>query len=267
MKAMLTTILAVLALILSPFTKAEAHEYGVSEQCDVNINAELNVAEDLMTITLDNGDILKINAQGDTWKNGSQLSLNSAQRSLTQQYYSDIKALVPDAIELASDAIAVTNTALTKVLNGLFGENNSMVQSLSETLSEIETELRDAIYQPDGSMQFGKAIFAEEGSFSKSLNTKIDSAVEELMAEAMGQMFVVIGKAMMSGDTDLADFETRMENLGEELEQEIEVESAKIESSAKRLCDSLEVIDNTENALQKYSDFSKLDLVKLNQRT
>nr|WP_168711069.1 DUF2884 family protein [Ningiella ruwaisensis] len=273
MKKLLAT-LCVTALFYAPNSYSLTYDSSIlntknfrNTTCDIKVNGDIVIDQDKVTITERNADIIILTDKGSASVNGQTLALTSEEQSYVKDYVDGIKSAVPQAIELAAKAIAITNTALTEVFTGLLGEDSQLPKMINKKLSDLQNLLEEQVYQKPNSYTFNQAFFGSDGELKGELEQSLNSAVEEITATAMGEFMMLLGKSMMSGEGSAKDFQTRMENLGDNIESQITEQSKALEDDANRLCDTLQKVDDTESNLQKINGLNRLDFLKLTQKS
>ncbi|GLR72480.1 DUF2884 family protein [Agaribacter marinus] len=246
---------------------SSAHEYGsIGNKCDIDFDGEIRITNEQLVIKQTAASEITILKSGQVIQDGKSIHLTKDEQATTRQYYSQVNKAVPQAVSLAEDAVDIAKTALTTVFTGFFGEDSDFVQSMGESISAIEQEVRSSVFPEEGVIVFGKQVFSENGNVSSSLESKIEDTVENLISEGMGEIFMALGKSMLSGDGNLTDFETRMDKLGEDIELEIESRAASLEHTAEAFCESLVELDETESKLQNIEAFENIDMIDVKQR-
>jgi hypothetical protein len=259
---LLKSTLLASALILLVSNLAYANNFQ-NDVCEVNLNGDLVLSSGEVTLTDLNSDVIVLTKAGEASLNGKSVSLSQAEQAHVREYVSGIEEAVPKALELASKAIELTNYALTEVFTGLLGEQSRLPKVLNEKLDALKRKLDAHIYQQPDAITFNGSFFGMNKEQKSEFEADIDAAVEEVLSSAMAEMFVALGRGMLSGNGNLQDLERKMETLSANLEQTIETESEKLADDALKLCTSLDELDRHEAMLQNVEQLKHLDFFKV----
>lgn len=243
-------------------------DYGhqFNGKCDTNINADLHFSNNELRIITDAKQNILFTQQGTVIVDGKEIDLNQEQQNLAKSYFNDIEQTIPIVASIASEAINITNIALSEVFTALLGENSQVPMMIDERLSAISKGIQDHVYQNPDSITFDTTYLDKDLGLNGDFEREVEEMTEELMATAMGEMLMVLGKAMMSGTGDMDDFEKRMESLSADIETRADALALEIEEKAEVLCDSLLQIDATENQLQNVSELRNLNLIDVSNK-
>ncbi|MBT1451125.1 DUF2884 family protein [Glaciecola sp. XM2] len=230
-----------------------------NDACEVRLQGDLVLVDGQVTLSDENDAVIVLNRSGEATVNGRTLVLNTNEQARVTSYVEGIEYAVPRAIELAANAIELTNFALTEVFTGLLGQDSRLVKLLNEKLTALKQKLDAHIYQTPNAITFKGDVFGLNETGKSELEKEIDAAVEDLLATAMAEMFIALGKGMLSGNGGLQELESKMNNLGDQLEATIETESQKLADDAQALCDSIELLDIQESQLNNIDGLQDLD--------
>jgi hypothetical protein len=86
-----------------------------------------------------------------------------------------------------------------------------------------------------------------------------------VMEDAMGEFLVQMGKSMLNGEGSMESFERRMEKMGKDIETKVEGRTKNIEQEAKKLCEMLTTIDDSESKVQTIKGLNNVDIVTKNK--
>lgn len=231
--------------------------------CETNINGEMSFANNVLLVKSDKQEDIVFSSNGDVSVNGKPVSLNNQQQQAAQHYFNNVEASIPIVVDITVEALSITNMALTEVFTGLLGENSEFPKVVSNKLSQVSKAIEDHVYQDQHSLTFNSAYMSEELGIDNGFEQEIEEIQEELMASFMGEMFMSLGKAMISGDSSFADLEKRMETLGDEIDTKANNLGKQLEQKAIDLCKKFEAIDQAENELQNVQELRHLDLVNV----
>ncbi|WP_018983760.1 DUF2884 family protein [Salinimonas chungwhensis] len=254
----LRTLTLALSTLLS--TTAMAHD----NECNVDIQGNLEYNDKLITVEMDNGRIMKISPDNTLTLDGQTVLLNDDQQDDVEDYREAIDEAVPMTVNLVSDSIELAGTAVGEVFGKLLGPDDSMVTDFKATLSDMRSEMENHFYTDNGSIRVTKNDFDGDGWFDSTWESKFEERIEDMVTEATGKLLVAIGSQIMSGDGDMDDFETRMENFAENLEEQLESKAETIEDQAETLCRVLREADKAEGRMQaSIPGLEELDLLNI----
>ena len=252
------TLLGLFAFSSSSFAIEEQHN-----SCDTNINGEVNFADNLLQVTDKNNDLVVFNKDGEVSLNGKSLTLSNAQKQSAKAYYENIEQAIPMAVDVTLEALNIANIAISEVFVGLLSEETQLPKMLDKKFKEISTSITNYVYQNPESLTFNSQYFEKDLGFEQGVEKEIEAIQEEVMASFMGEVMVAMGKAMMSGDTNISDFETRIEQMSSDLEAKTNKLAEQIEQKAYSLCDKLEAIDKAETQLQTVKELRHLNIISV----
>ena len=239
--------LTAIALLLLTSTPVLAHS---DSDCDININGDLEYTPSLLTLTHANGDIVTISDDHELTINREAVSLTARQQEWVAGYYDSISEAVPLTMSLASDALALANSALTETFGKLLGEDDELIQDFQAAFKDMRSELKQQFESEDGHFKITRNDTDESGWTGQAWASKFEQRIEDLAERATGRILMSLGTQMFSGDESMEDFGERMEAFGEDLEQRMEGQADALETKAEDLCKILYQADNYENKLQ-----------------
>jgi hypothetical protein len=85
------------------------------------------------------------------------------------------------------------------------------------------------------------------------------------MENAMGEFLVQMGTSMLNGEGSMASFEQRMKKMSKDIETKVESQTKNIEQEAKKLCEMLTTIDDSESKVQTIKGLGNVDIVTKNK--
>jgi len=236
------------SLILTASLGVHAHSVE-SDHCDINVDGNLVFEDKTLTITLNNGGKAVFTANGDVIVDGETLDLDSHAYQQAQNYYHSVQDSVPVTIEVAKEAVAIANTAIVEVFSQLLGDEYQLTQEFDEFFTDVNYEIDNKFYTEDGAFYMDTASFHEGQWNDSEWEQQFEEKVESLVAKSIGRLLVTLGTEMLFNDGDTSDFETRMENFGDSLEQRLTIRGEELEVKAEQLCTLLAQADIAEDAL------------------
>ena len=246
------TFIAATLMALFSSTALYAHN-----SCDIDLEAGLTINES--TLEFFNFDVNKQNKSKQVLYSidndyqltvrGESIALNDEQQALVEQYSSNIRAMVPQVRNIALEGVDLALEAVNLAFNELLGEGNDIGADLSQELSLLKEEVATRFTIEHG-FTLGEHGLDNDELLGKEFEQRIESAVEKAVMGSMGSLLVALGQEMMFSGGDTEVFETRMENFGKNIENEMELRAEKIERKADQMCLALVEIDQLEEQLK-----------------
>jgi hypothetical protein len=236
-----------------------------ANQCNVELSGAIQLENQILQVTLDDQTQLTINPDKTLYLDGVVMPLNGQQQIWMDNYYDGINSIVPQAANIATEAVALATTALNQVFTELLGSDSTVLADLSAKLHYIEQQIHTNFYAENGEIRLHSASFKNGEFFGEQWQANFEEVIEELITESMGHIMVAIGTQMIFGGDDMRKFEQKMERFGEQMERRVEYQSAVLENKAEVLCDTLAKVNIAENQLQQnIHQLAKLDVIQFN---
>ncbi|MDO6692167.1 YggN family protein [Aliiglaciecola sp. 3_MG-2023] len=231
-------------------------------ECDVSMDGQVSLMNNILTVTTEDNDIIKIDAGETLFVNGKRMDINKNQERWVAEYYNGIYDAVPVAADLALDGVAIANVAVSEVLGNLLGSESNAVEKIQSKLDDVKQKIEHNFYAEDGSIHLDSADFSDGEFFGAKWEQEFEDTVEEVVTASIGHLMIALGTELIFGDGDTNDFDQRMDNFGQNIEQKIEARADKLEQKADAFCMRLAKIDNAENKLQNsMGELSGLNLI------
>ncbi|MDX2371094.1 MAG: DUF2884 family protein, partial [Colwellia sp.] len=178
---------------------------------------------------------------------GHEIDLNAHQQALVTKYSTSIRAMVPQVRTIAFEGVDLALEGVNLAFNGLLGEGNNVGAELTQELSTLRDEVAMRFTAKHGITINENSVnnkdFTGEEILGKEFEQRIESAVEKAVINSMGSLLVVMGQEMLLSGGDSNALETRMENFGESLANEMALRTEKIKRKADALCFPIVDID------------------------
>lgn len=253
-------IITSLALITTTFmsSAAFANVHLDTDSCDIELNYDLTISPEHIRIIDQDETMVDIYKDKILFLRGEQIQLNQNQQVMITQYATHIRNAIPEVTEIAVEAISMAYEGINLALG-----NHADMSETQEKFSDLENKLKQKFESKDGHYSF------KQGSFNTSIEDEaVDELVEDIVSDVVPQLvggiLSNIGIAMMSGESDLSE----LEDIGENIEKEMELRGESIEQRAEEFCLSLKKVDELEQALlASNSQFIYLDLLNLKQQS
>ena len=185
---------------------------------------------------------------------GQKIELNDRQQRLVTKYAQDIRAMVPQVRTIALEGVDLALEGVNLAFNELLGEGNNVGAELTTELSTLKDEVAGRFTVKHGITLGAKGIngkdFTGEELLGKEFEQRIESVVEKAVINSMGSILMAMGQEMLFSDKESNSLETRMEDFGESIADEMEHRAEKIEKKAEVLCAAIIDIDKLEEQLK-----------------
>ncbi|RZQ52988.1 hypothetical protein C1E23_11555 [Pseudoalteromonas phenolica] len=229
-----------------------AHEdHGIqisSDQCQVDFQNDVRITPNQLQITANSNKQLTIDSFGELYVDGQAITLTNAQKVALSNYADSLRVQLPQVANIALDGVKLAGVALDEVAHAF---NLQGLDSLNGLMDELHVEISDTFYQ-QGAFVMGEKTFHEFGeNFDHKFETHIEKAVESAMMESIGSILMMVGSEMVSSGGNMESFEARMEDMGRQIEEKVQLQAKQLEEKAHGLCDTFEVIATAETDLIK----------------
>ena len=240
---------------------AFAHDTSFqNNSCDMELDGHIQYYQGDLTVQMDNGSVMTIDAQHNMTINGESVSLDSEQQRWVSEYYNNIDIAIPMTLTIASEGLQIANVAVTEVFTELLG-GDQMGDDFNELFNSLETKLNTSFYDDAGNIRVDSTKFDEPGWFDESWEQEFETQIESLISESMGRILIAVGTQMLWEGGDMSEFEQKMERWGEDLEYRLESQAASLEEKGEALCKVLKKADYAEGKMQ--ASISGLDDLNL----
>jgi hypothetical protein len=244
-------------LIASTLTATLASSAAYAHQsCNVDLSAGFTINENTIEFLQANDDNNKEQRSLYTITGGDKLTvgtdkvaLTRSQQAIVKQYDAKIRQLVPQVKSVAIEGVDLAVEGVNLAFNGLLGEGNAVATDLTKELTLIREQVVNNLSIEKG-ISVGVDGLESEELLGKDFDQRIESAVERAVLNSMGSILMAVGQQMMTADGSENSFETRMENFGDTIEQEMETRTAQIEEKSQALCVNIAKLDEIEERLK-----------------
>ncbi|MFT2092337.1 DUF2884 family protein [Paraglaciecola sp. 2405UD69-4] len=238
-----------------------------ANQCDIELDGELKLEDKVLQVQVDRRNKLTITADKTLYINNQAISLTSEQQEWVDDYYNGINQAVPQAANIATDAVALASSAMNEVFGELLGADSYVIQDLSDKLYDLEQQVHYNFYGDNGNIRINSNTF-EDGEFmGTQWEQEFEETIEELVAESIGHIMVALGTQIIFGGGDLDEFEHKMEHFGQRIEHKFETQATSLEANTNALCYTLTKVDVAENNLQKsIRQLRNLDILHISNK-
>ena len=227
------------------------NHFSFDNSCSINLSSGVTITPDHVKVFEGNKVLYRINKDGEMTVNGQSVDLDASTQSLAAEYGQGLRDSVPQAAEIAFEAMEVASVGVSTALGAIFGENSDIEYKVTDIIDRAKDKLQDKFDQQGDSFTIAPDSF---DNMDDIFGPEFEKEIEQVAMSSMGSIFTIIGEAMSSGEGDFEQrmeaFGAKMEKMGEELEQTLEAQTARIEDQAEELCGQLVDIDKIETQLQ-----------------
>lgn len=237
---------------------------ALAHQCELDFDGKMKLENKTLTITTEDADKIKINQRHQVFVNNQQITLNSEQQRWATEYYQGITAAAPKVADIAMEGISIATTAVNQVFGELLGQDHKVLSELNEKLEKISHDVEYSFYAEDGNIRIDADSEEEGNVFGPEWGQEFEQSIEELVVSSMGSIMVAVGTEMLFNGGDMSQFEQKMENFADNIEQNVELRGEALEQKADELCIELAAVAYAENKLQEtIPALNKLDVLNV----
>ena len=239
-----------------------AHDIN-SDACDVNLETGMYINHEVIEFTKNDKVLYKIVGENTLVVSGEEVSLAAHQEALVADYADSIRAVVPEVKGIAIEGIALATEGVNLAFNGLLGEGNNLANNLTQELNKLGSEL-DTRLSLESGIRFDENGAIGEDFLGEDFEERVEDTIESAIQDSIGSLLIAVGQEMLFAGGDMEALETRMENFGADIEQQMEARAELLEAKADALCQSIVVIDELEAQMRdEISELADFDLLEV----
>lgn len=217
-----------------------------TDNCDLEFNNKLYITPDSLNIEASSG-VVVIDQDGNLSINGEAQSVSASDQTLLAHYADAVRGQVPQVAEVAMEGVELAGVALNEVGTAFGLENMS---AMEEMMANIGEEIQSAFYD-GGTFVIDQGRFDTMGdTFDDKFDEQMEEAMEALVMESIGSLLISLGSEMLSSGGDINNFEQRMERMGQQIEEKVELQAKSLEQKAHQLCYDFKDLAAQEDELQ-----------------
>ncbi|MCF2947311.1 YggN family protein [Paraglaciecola aquimarina] len=240
---------------------------ATDNHCDINLKGDFQVEDKVISVMMKDKIQIEIDGNYNLMVDGKSVSLNTHQQTLIQDYYEGIYYAIPQAADIAGDALKLANSAVNEVFTELLGADSRAFDKLSVKLRELDIQVKQSFYADDGSLRIHSRTFNSDDVFADQWGQEFEQVIEEVITESLGSVMIALGTQILFSNGDMNSFEKKMDRFGKQLEQKMELQAKIIEHKADDLCHALKRVDVTEAKLQtSIQQLNQLDILQLDSQ-
>lgn len=209
-----------------------------NEQCDVALNYDVTVEPKKLMISDKGVEQYRVD-MGELYVQGEAVRLNAKQANILGQYTDSLSTQVPEAIALVSEVMTIVNHSVTLALSPILGAEAGV--HLDKMMQGIQKRVDTIAYREGDKFYLG----ATESSIEERFNKEFEQEMEQMLTSSMGSLMMSVGAQIMSSkggtfEEKMTAFSDKMENVGNDIELQMESQSKPLEARANKLCSNLE---------------------------
>lgn len=261
-----TLLMTTLAMSISGSALAHSNTSNNNE-CHLDLQNGVTISPNFVKVFDDNSTLFSIQENGDMTVNGKAVALTAEQQQLSADYAQGLRQAVPDAVDVALEAMEMATAGVNTAFTALFGDNSEIEHKVSGIIDKARDKINENMNRD------GDLYTISPNSFSNlenAFDNELEEEIEQVAMNSMGSIFSLLGDAMSSGSGNFEQrmeaFGEKMEKMGEDLETTLEAQGDKLEAKAEALCHQLKDIDKLESQLQQQvPQFSKYELLDMDE--
>ncbi|QIR15173.1 YggN family protein [Shewanella aestuarii] len=230
-------------------TPATAKMSFNDQSCNVTLNYDVTVEPKSLKVS-ENGDEKYRIEMGKLFVEGKQVALTAEQQALLTQYTDEVSRQVPEVIDLVGDVVGMATQAVSMALTPLFGD--SAGSQIDKLMAAIQQRVDSMAYQQGDLFYLGST----ESSLEETFNEEFEQEMEQMISNSLGSIMMTMGSHIMSSEggsfeDKMNAFASKMENVGKDIELQMESQSQEIESRAIEICGDFEQLMVLENKVRQ----------------
>ncbi len=244
--------LALGALAAAPAIAADAHIGGHDVHCDVQSDYALDLEGPGLRFHREDGAPREVRVHdGRLWVDGVAAEVDAADARRLRALEDGVGEIVPRAMDVAREGVAIAFDALEAVASGLSEAPAPMLAQLRSTRGRIDALIED----------YARAPRMDDAA----IQAEVDAIAEEIVPLLVAEVTRAAVGAAMSGDAERAEaLGQRAAAMGEEIERLVEPRAEALAARAQALCDEVAALDAVESGLAwRDADGAPLDLLRV----
>ena len=237
---------------------------STGKQCNFSFDKDIYASYYDFRVQEGAEELMRISHNGDFWLRGEPVSISASDRGLLIQYKNGLTAQSEFVVEVMEEALMMTTYALSTTFTEMFGKRHKIVRRIDNLTEQLAEDFAMVAYQHDDT-------YVVQGSqldqFGEQLSNTLETEIESIVEDSMGSMIWLVTKAIFAGsgsfEQRMEQFGERMEVMGETLGATMETWGEKIEERSEAMCSELARLREIEGRLEEsIPDFSDHRLLK-----
>ena len=233
----------------SAFTPAMAKMSLNDQNCNVTLNYDVTVEPKSLKVSEKGAEKYRVEV-GQLFVEGKAVNLNAKQQKLLTQYSDEVSRQVPEVIDLVGEVVNVATQAVSMALTPLLGD--AAGSQIDKLMAGIEKRVDTMAYQHGDKFFIGST----DASLEETFNDEFEQEMENIISNSIGSLMMSMGSQIMSAEggsfeEKMNTFATKMENVGKDIETQMESQSQALEARANKVCGDFEHLMVLEKQLRK----------------
>ncbi|WP_226414079.1 YggN family protein [Shewanella glacialimarina] len=231
------------------FTPAMAKMSLKDQSCNVTLNYDVTVEPKSLKVSEKGLEKYRIDV-GQLFVEGKAVNLSAQQQKLLTQYSDEVSRQVPEVIDLVGEVVGLATQAVTMAMTPLLGD--AAGSQIDKLMNGIEQRIDTMAYQHGDKFFIGST----ESSLEETFNDEFEQEMENIISNSIGSLMMSMGSQIMSSEggsfeEKMNAFAIKMENVGKDIELQMESQSEALEARADKVCGDFEQLMVLENQLRK----------------
>ena len=246
---MKSSLLASAVVFGSISMNAMAHQ---NTHCNIEFDHDLVINSSSVMLQEQGATLWQIDKDGQLTLNGKTIMVNNDTRLLLRDYQAGIRSQTVETVALVEDALIMASEALTTVVSELTGKTLDEYPAMQQALTKISDAANQVVVQDgDNTYLYGSRL----DSIDQAFGPEFEQAIEDAVSQSMGNIMMLVGKAMTSGEGSFEQrmeaFGQKMEKFGEDLEAKMDIKAAALEQRGDAICAQVTQLDMLETRIQQ----------------
>lgn len=246
-------------------------KFSHHNECSLDLHNGVTVTPKFVKVFDKHDTLFRIEKDGSMSVDGKSVSLTAEQQQISADYAEGIRDAVPQAVEVAVEAMEMATVGVNTAFTALFGENSDIEYKVSQIIERAKDEINENINHSGDEYTIAPNSF---DNLENAFDEDFEKEIEKVAMNSMGSIFSLLGEAMSEGSGDFEQrmeaFGEKMEKMGDNLEQTMEAQGEKLEEQAEALCMQLKEVDKLETQLQQqvpqFANYELLDMEESRSR-
>ena len=231
------------------FTPAMAKMSLKDQSCNVTLNYDVTVEPKSLKVSEKGLEKYRVDV-GQLFVEGKAVNLSAQQQKLLTQYSDEVSRQVPEVIDLVGEVVTLATQAVTMAMTPLLGD--AAGSQIDKLMNGIEQRIDTMAYQHGDKFFIGST----ESSLEETFNDEFEQEMENIISNSIGGLMMSMGSQIMSSEggsfeEKMNAFAIKMENVGKDIELQMESQSEALEARADKVCGDFEKLMVLENQLRK----------------
>lgn len=219
------------------------------QNCNVTLNYDVTVEPKSLKVSQKGTEKYRVEV-GQLFVEGKAVNLNPKQQKLLTQYSDEVSRQVPEVIDLVGEVVTMATQAVSMALTPLLGD--AAGSQIDKLMAGIEKRVDTMAYQHGDKFFIGST----DASLEETFNDEFEQEMENIISNSIGSLMMSMGSQIMSSEggsfeEKMNTFAAKMENVGKDIETQMESQSQALEVRADKVCSDFEQLMVLENQLRK----------------